>query len=159
MLCHSSTGRKVIELRSAPMRAAFVVVLRRLLCHRARGATSQRKNMLFVRGLLALALFGVAAAGPLEEGEAAYQRGDYATALQVLRPLADQGTPRAEEKIGEMYRYGEGVPPANRRPTHGSARLLAILVRWPTKAMQMHKLTSHTCTSSVTACGRTTSWR
>jgi len=41
-------------------------------------------------GLLALALFGSAQAGPLEGGQAAYQKGDYATALQILPPLAER---------------------------------------------------------------------
>jgi hypothetical protein len=38
-------------------------------------------------GLLVLTLFGVAMAGPLEEAQAAYQRSDYSTALQIFRPL------------------------------------------------------------------------
>jgi hypothetical protein len=33
---------------------------------------------LFASGVLALALFGAAVAGPFEDGRAAYQRGDYA---------------------------------------------------------------------------------
>jgi hypothetical protein len=35
---------------------------------------------------LALALFSVAMAGPLEDGDAAFKRSDYATALALLRP-------------------------------------------------------------------------
>jgi hypothetical protein len=46
-------------------------------------------------GLLALTLFGVAMAGPLEDAKTAYQRGDYATALQIERPLAEQGNASA----------------------------------------------------------------
>ena len=44
-------------------------------------------------GLLALALIGTTMAGPLEDAKAALQRSDYAAALQILRPLAEQGTP------------------------------------------------------------------
>ena len=36
------------------------------------------------------------AAGPLEDATAAYERGDYATALQIIRPLADQGHAEAQ---------------------------------------------------------------
>ena len=72
---------------------------------------TKRINILLVGSLLTLAMFGTAMAGPFEDGEAAYQSGDYAAALRLLRPLADQRNPRAEETIGEMYRYGEGVPP------------------------------------------------
>src|SRR5512139_1264216 len=31
------------------------------------------------------------AAGPLEDGYTAYTRGDFATAMRLMRPLADQG--------------------------------------------------------------------
>ena len=61
-------------------------------------------------GLLALALFGTAMAGPLEDGWAAYQKGDYATALQIFRPLAEQGNAAAQANLGWMYAEGHGVP-------------------------------------------------
>ena len=63
-----------------------------------------------VGGLLALALFGVSAAGPLEDGNAAHQRGDYATAVRLLRPLADKGNAVAQISLGDMSDKGEGVP-------------------------------------------------
>jgi TPR repeat protein len=65
-------------------------------------------------GFVALALsLGIAAplaAGPLEDAAAAYQRGDYPTALQLLRPLAERGEAGAQGKLGGMYYNGEGVP-------------------------------------------------
>ena len=61
-------------------------------------------------GFLALALFGVAAAGPLEDARTAEQRGDYATEMALLRPLADQGNAVAEIDLGLMYEHGQGVP-------------------------------------------------
>jgi len=45
-----------------------------------------------------------------EAGYAAYQKADYQTALRILRPLADQGDPRAETTLGVMYDEGHGVP-------------------------------------------------
>jgi uncharacterized protein len=60
--------------------------------------------------LMAVALAGAAVAGPLEDGEAAYQRGDFATALGLLRPLAGQGNADAQYDLGAMYRDGKGVP-------------------------------------------------
>jgi TPR repeat protein len=36
--------------------------------------------------------------------------GSYATALQHLRPLADQGDARAQFILGAMYAEGQGVP-------------------------------------------------
>lgn len=48
-------------------------------------------------------------AGPLEDGQAAYERGDYATALQQFRPLAEQGNASAQNDLGWMYSQGNGV--------------------------------------------------
>jgi clan AA aspartic protease (TIGR02281 family) len=49
-------------------------------------------------------------AGPMEDGLAAYKRGDYKTAIRILRPLADQGNAMAEVTVGTMYKNGFGVP-------------------------------------------------
>jgi uncharacterized protein len=61
-------------------------------------------------GVLALALFGVAAAGALEDGGAAYDQRDYVTAMRLFRPLANQGDALAQTTLGEMYASGKGVP-------------------------------------------------
>ncbi len=45
-----------------------------------------------------------------DEGEAAYRRGDYATAIREWRPLAKQGVADAQHNLGLMYYYGKGVP-------------------------------------------------
>jgi hypothetical protein len=43
-----------------------------------------------VAAILLLSIIAApAAAGLLEDGNAAYKRGDYATAMRILRPLAD----------------------------------------------------------------------
>ena len=47
---------------------------------------------------------------PLEEALSAALRGDYATALSLWRPLADQGNARAQRNLGVMYHNGQGVP-------------------------------------------------
>ncbi len=44
-----------------------------------------------------------------DEGVAALQRGDYATAIRELRPLAEQGNARAQRALGFMYSNGRGV--------------------------------------------------
>jgi TPR repeat protein len=56
----------------------------------------QRIKAFLAGGVLALALFGSAMAGPLEDGEGAYHRGDYAEAMRLLRPLAEQGDANAQ---------------------------------------------------------------
>ena len=40
------------------------------------------------------------AAGPLEDGYTAYTRGDFATAMRLMRPLADQGNITAQIVVG-----------------------------------------------------------
>ena len=63
----------------------------------------QRIKALLPSGLLAFAQFGVAAAGPLEDSRAAYERGDYATAMAFVRPLADGGDAAAQRELGYLY--------------------------------------------------------
>lgn len=51
-----------------------------------------------------------AAAGPIEQGAAAYARGDYATAASLWRPMAEQGIADAELNLATLYEHGQGVP-------------------------------------------------
>lgn len=44
-----------------------------------------------------------------DEGQAAYDGGDYAAALRLWTPLAQQGHAKAQEGIGTMYYEGRGV--------------------------------------------------
>ena len=50
-----------------------------------------------------------AAAAELENGLGAFNRGDYATALKQLRPLAEQGNAVAQARLGQIYDRGLGV--------------------------------------------------
>jgi len=50
------------------------------------------------------------AAGPVDDGLQAVQRGDYATALALLGPEASRGDANAESVLGLMYVNGQGVP-------------------------------------------------
>jgi len=45
-----------------------------------------------------------------DKGLDAYKAGDYATALQEWRPLAEQGDSDAQAMLGTMYDEGKGVP-------------------------------------------------
>ncbi len=63
--------------------------------------------------VLSLMLTGAAAAGPFEDGLAAHERGDYATALRLFRPLGEQGNASAQYNLGVMYALGQGVPRDN----------------------------------------------
>ena len=73
----------------------------------------------FTLGLTAPAWAG------FDEGFAAYQRGDYATALREWHPLAEQGNAGAQYNLGVMYDKGEGVTQDN-----------AEAVKWYRKAAE-----------------------
>ena len=45
-----------------------------------------------------------------DEGVAAYNRGDYATAVEEWLPIAEQGNADAQYNLGIMYDNGYGVP-------------------------------------------------
>jgi uncharacterized protein len=55
-----------------------------------------------------VAIGGAATAGPLEDAVAAFQRGDYATALRFWHPLAEQGDADAQFHLGVMYDNRQG---------------------------------------------------
>ncbi len=73
----------------------------------------------FTLGLTAPAWAGV------DEGVAAYKRGDYATALREFRPLAERGDAKAQYGLGVMYLNGQGVPQDS-----------AEVVKWHRKAAE-----------------------
>lgn len=61
-------------------------------------------------GALALCLTTSAFAGSYEDGQSAYDQGNYADAVRVWRPLATHGDSRAEYMLGMAYDLGRGVP-------------------------------------------------
>jgi TPR repeat protein len=60
--------------------------------------------------IFAIVLAHTAIAGSHEDAMAAYERQDYATAMRLLRPLAEQGSADAQDVVGVMYAEGQGVP-------------------------------------------------
>ena len=72
--------------------------------HWKRGLVS---GMLFLAVALVLVMW---VSGPYEDGQDAYVSGDYAMALRLLLPLAEQGHVDAQNLLGIMYREGHGVP-------------------------------------------------
>jgi len=53
--------------------------------------------------LLIAAAAGSATAGPLEDAQAAFERGDRAGALRLLRPLADQDVTGSQVLLGKIF--------------------------------------------------------
>ncbi len=68
----------------------------------------RRKTLLIAA--FTLGFGGCAIAGPMEDGQAAYDRGDYMAAQELWRPLAEQGIARAQNNLGVMYENAKGVP-------------------------------------------------
>ncbi len=68
----------------------------------------------FLAVMLGLAVLGGRAAADdaadVAAGWAAYQKGDHARALKILKPLAEAGNADAQYDLGSMYSDGHGVP-------------------------------------------------
>ena len=61
--------------------------------------------LFFITGFSSLQAWGA----DFAKGFAAYESGDYATALKEWTPLAEQGNADAQLLVGSMYYAGEGV--------------------------------------------------
>jgi len=59
--------------------------------------------------ILALLQYSNAWAASYEEGKKAYLDKDYARALEILKPLAENGDSQAQVTLGIMYDFGHGV--------------------------------------------------
>ncbi len=59
--------------------------------------------------VVSLSLAAPVLAGPFEDGRAAYNSGDYATALRLWLPLAEQGDAIVQFRLGLLYYWGHGV--------------------------------------------------
>jgi len=69
------------------------------------------KNLLILPVLLLTLLVGTpASSADFQKGFAAYNSGDYATALRKWTPLAEQGDAAAQFNLGILYRLGKGLP-------------------------------------------------
>lgn len=68
------------------------------------------KRLLLKAMTVLLLATGTGWAGPFEDGVAASERGDFATALRIFHSLAVQGDAEAQFNLGVMYFDGKGVP-------------------------------------------------
>jgi len=69
------------------------------------------RHILATLAVVGALLFSAGSAwADFDDGVAAYERGDYATALQEWLRLAEQGDAAAQNNLGDMYYIGEGVP-------------------------------------------------
>ena len=71
-----------------------------------------RWGLLAIALVLALAVLATGsrhAASDWEDGQAAFERGDIAAAIEAWMPLAEAGDARAQAAIGSLYIHGNGV--------------------------------------------------
>ena len=135
--------------------------------------------------ILCVCAAGPAAAGPLEDAVAAARKGDYATALRLLRPLADQGDavaqlqPRRHVRsrpwraagprsggvvVSQGRRTGQCPRPEQPRqpcttPAKACRRTMRQrcrgTARLPSRVLPWPRSTSASCTATAEACRRT----
>ena len=67
-----------------------------------------KKWILFIATILLLCS-SVTKADTLEDGIEAHHKGNYAHALELLRPIAEEGNAIAQGLLGHMYLREEGV--------------------------------------------------
>jgi hypothetical protein len=67
-----------------------------------------KKWILFIATILLLCS-SVTKADVLEDGIEAHHKGNYAQALELLRPIAEEGDARAQGLLGGMYGQGKGI--------------------------------------------------
>lgn len=66
------------------------------------------RNTLFALAMLAAGPVGQAFAGPVEDGIAAYAKGDFATAYRLLQGPAQAGDVQAQFHMGGLAQVGHG---------------------------------------------------
>lgn len=72
-------------------------------------ALAIRKLLTLLAFSFSLGMVQLAGAGPYEDADAAFARGDYESALILYRSLAEQGNAAAQYSLGVMYDKGQGV--------------------------------------------------
>ena len=78
------------------------------------GTATNFNRLIYATLVLSLGLMANSACqAGLQEGYDAYDRGDYKTALEEFRILAEQGYAKAQYNLGFMYATGEGVAKDN----------------------------------------------
>jgi hypothetical protein len=97
--------------------------------------------------LTLVAMAGAAVAGPLEDANAALQRGDNATAFRLYRPLAEQGNADAQKCWPSCTTKAKALRGTTKRGLSGYAAPL-------TKATPSRSTFSETCMKKARACHR-----
>ena len=76
----------------------------------------------------------------LASGNAAYARGDYATAFRAYRNIAVLGIPEAHYMLGVMYREGQGTRKSAKQAEYWLK--LAVLAKFPAQVKRWPRCSS-----------------
>ena len=68
-----------------------------------------KQNIFIILILMFFSYSSIGLSADFQKGLAAFQKGDFATALIEWKTLAEQGHAKAQYNLGVMYDYGEGV--------------------------------------------------
>jgi hypothetical protein len=93
-------------------------------------------------GLVLLLASGALA--DFESGCAAFERGDCAAAPREWAPLAEQGHPQAQFRLGCLYTFGQGVP-------EDHAQALRLYRMAAARVMRTPRTISAACTPKASA--------
>ena len=73
-------------------------------------STMRLTGILFSFLILLFGSYNISRGSGLQRASAVYKEGDYDTALQTFKPLAEKGDMIAQFNLAKMYREGKGVP-------------------------------------------------
>jgi|SRR6516162_56031 len=106
------------------MMYAFAELLKNLLAAKENGFmnSGSRRSVLALTLLFSAIMVSAARAGQFEAGLSAANRGDYATALTLWRPLAEAGDAVAQFNIGISYLMAVVFPRMLPKQRNGFAR-------------------------------------
>lgn len=111
VICASVLGRTRFAPEEPRLNGVIERTIIAMLCVTPKIFDVTCVRFLALAAMLSFILFTPVAAENFKKGMDAYSAGDYATALQELRPLAEQGDVEAQFSLGQMYRKGKGVLP------------------------------------------------
>ena len=80
-------------------------------------------------------------------GQAAYDAGDFKTAMQEWLPLAEAGDAEAQFRVGRLYDVGEGIAPSGKQAVY-----------WYEKAHKQGNLKATYNLGQIYYSGKMTSW-
>jgi TPR repeat protein len=106
----ASLSRHVVRKRMTPAQIAEAQKLSKALRAKIPSYTKRSVSEMKQLILMLALLWPVGAIADFAAATEAHKRGDFATAMREIQPLAEQGNVSAQLNLGLMYAKGQGVP-------------------------------------------------